>query len=157
MGVSARPEAGDALRVGAAGPGRFAARPLRFVPDQPLTIALLDEAWRGRCAGWLVGPFVFAVCVLDAHGAAMSPGDVLEFLCGRAGRWSPLSADSPDYWRQGAAIRVREDGHVGARHRAQRGPFGQAGHSRADRGGAPVGWRADRPGARRGKATGGRA
>jgi hypothetical protein len=88
-------------------PARAEAAPLPS-PDQPLIIAHLDEAWReGIAGGW--SAIRIAVCVLDAHGAAMSPGDVLEFVRARSS-WSPLSANSPMHWRQGAAVRVRDDG-----------------------------------------------
>jgi hypothetical protein len=61
-------------------------------PDQPLTVAHLDEAWReGAPSSW--SAHRIAICVLDAHGAAMSPVDVLAFVRARDQR-SSLSADS---------------------------------------------------------------
>ena len=77
-------------------------------PDQPLTVAHLDEAWReGVPSSW--SAHRIAICVLDAHGAAMSLDDVLAFVRAR-GQRSLLSTDSSKYWRQGAAIRPRDDG-----------------------------------------------
>ena len=77
-------------------------------PDQALTVAFLDEAWReGIPRDWSAQRI--AVCVLDAHGGTMSPDDVLAFVKVR-GRWSMLSADSSKYWRRGSAIQVRDDG-----------------------------------------------
>jgi hypothetical protein len=77
-------------------------------PDQPLSIAGLDEAWReGVPANWSAQRI--AICVLDAHRKAMAPDDVLAFVRTRS-RWSPLSTDSASHWREGAAIRVRDDG-----------------------------------------------
>lgn len=77
-------------------------------PDLPLTVALLDEALhQGVPSGW--SALRVAICVLDAHGAAMKPDDVLAFVVARS-QWNLLSADASDYWRRGAAIRVRDDG-----------------------------------------------
>ena len=77
-------------------------------PDQPLTVAHLDEAWReGVPRGWSAQRI--AICVLDAHRGTMSPDDVLAFVQARS-RWTMLSTDSSKYWRQGAAIRLRDDG-----------------------------------------------
>ena len=89
-------------------------------PDQPLTVAHLDEAWRdGVPSGW--SGHRIAVCVLDAHGAAMRPDDALAFVRARSQR-SLLSAESSKYWRQGAAIRPRDDGlwHLDVEHEAVR-------------------------------------
>jgi len=77
-------------------------------PDQSLTVACLDEACReGVPRSWSAQRI--AICVLDAHGAAMSADDVLAFVRARS-QWSLLSADSSKYWRRGAAIRPRDDG-----------------------------------------------
>ena len=76
--------------------------------DQPLAVAHLDEAWReGVPSAW--SALRIAICVLDAHGAAMSPVDVLAFVRARSQR-SLLSTDSSKYWRRGAAILPRDDG-----------------------------------------------
>lgn len=76
--------------------------------DEPLSVTDLDEVWRdGVPSTWSAQRI--AVCVLDAHGRAMQPDDVLAFVKARS-RWMLLSADSARYWRRGAAIRAREDG-----------------------------------------------
>ena len=86
---------------------RPAPEPLPTV-DAPLTVAHLDEAWRdGLPSGWSAQRV--ALCVLDAHGRAMDPEDVISFVSARS-RWSPVSARSADYWRRGSAIGVRADG-----------------------------------------------
>lgn len=97
-----RPARAVALRVVREDPG-----PLPSV-DAQLTIAHLDEAWRGGLS-WNWSAQRLAVCVLDAHGEAMSPRDVVAFVAARS-QWSQLSADSAKYWRRGAAVRAREDG-----------------------------------------------
>ncbi len=77
-------------------------------PDEPLTVAQIDEAWRdGLPSSWSAQRT--AICVLDAHRRAMQPAEVLAFVRARS-EWSPLSADSAKYWRRGAAILVRDDG-----------------------------------------------
>ena len=86
---------------------RPAAAPLPTV-DAPLRTTHLDEAWRdGLPNNWSAQRV--ALCILDAHGGAMEPKDVISFVSARS-RWSPVSAKSADYWRRGAAIRVRADG-----------------------------------------------
>jgi hypothetical protein len=76
--------------------------------DEPLTAAHLDEAWReGVPSTW--SAHRIAICVLDAHGTAMSLDEVLAFVRARSQR-SLLSADSSKYWRRGAAVRPRDDG-----------------------------------------------
>jgi hypothetical protein len=77
-------------------------------PAEPLSVAELDSAWRDEV------PFSWsaqrtAICVLDAHGRAMTPDEVLDFISARS-RWSRLSADSARYWRAGAPIRTRAEG-----------------------------------------------
>lgn len=73
----------------------------------PVTVAALHEAWRdGVPNSWSAQRV--AVAVLDAHGTAMSGGDVMAFVSARS-RWSPLRAKSAQFWRSGAII-VREDG-----------------------------------------------
>ena len=76
--------------------------------DAPLRTTHLDEAWRDGLSGNWSAQRV-ALCVLDAHGGAMEPQDVISFVSARS-RWSPVSAKSADYWRRGSAIRVRTDG-----------------------------------------------
>ena len=77
-------------------------------PDHQLTVANLNEAWRdGVPNSWSAQRV--AVVVLDAHGAAMSPAEVLAFVGARS-QWTLLRAESAQYWRSGAAVRVRGDG-----------------------------------------------
>jgi hypothetical protein len=77
-------------------------------PDEPLTVAHLDDAWRHGLPGdWSAQRI--AICVLDAHAAAMPPDRVMTFVAARS-EWSRLSNRSAKYWRRGAAIRVRDDG-----------------------------------------------
>mgnify|MGYP006268683047 CR=1 FL=1 len=93
------------------------AAPLRIVrpeagplpsPDEPLTVEHLEEGWRaGIPNSWSAQRI--AICVLDAHGRAMTPEEVLAFVRTRS-RVSMLSEDSAKYWRRGAAIRVHESG-----------------------------------------------
>jgi len=77
-------------------------------PDAPLTTQYLDELWRdGIPIDWSAQRI--AICVLDAHGTAMHPDDVVALVQARCqGSW--LSADAASYWRRGAPIRTREDG-----------------------------------------------
>ena len=81
--------------------------PLRTL-DQPLTVPELDEAWRDGIPNTWSAQRI-AVAILDAHGTSMSPDDVLAFVRAR-GEWSLLKADSAQYWRSGAAVRVWADG-----------------------------------------------
>jgi len=77
-------------------------------PDEPLTVSVLDELGRnGIPNDWSAQRI--AICVLDAHGKAMRPDDVVAFARAR-GQGSPLLADAASYWRRGAPIRTREDG-----------------------------------------------
>ena len=76
--------------------------------DGPLTVGQLDEAWReGVPSGW--SAYRTAICVLDAHDAAMSLEEMLAFVRAHT-QWSLLSADSSKYWQHGTAIRRRDDG-----------------------------------------------
>ena len=86
---------------------RPAAAPLPTV-DAPLRTTHLDEAWRGGLPSNSSAQRV-ALCILDAHGRAMEPEEMISFVSARS-RWSPVSAKSADYWRRGSAIRVRADG-----------------------------------------------
>jgi hypothetical protein len=89
-------------------------------PDAPLTVAALDEAWReGVPTTWSAQRI--AICVLDAHRKPMRPDDVLAFVGART-PWQMLRADSAQYWRSGAAVRVRADGlwELGGAHDAVR-------------------------------------
>ena len=74
----------------------------------PLTAAHLDEAWRdGVPSNWSAQRVV--LCVLDAHGRAMDPADVISFVSARSQRHS-VSDKPANYWRRGSAIRARADG-----------------------------------------------
>ncbi len=76
-------------------------------PDRPLTIASLDEAWRdGVPSSWSAQRV--AIAVLDSHDAAMFPADVVAFVGARS-PWSPLRAESAQFWRSGA-VQLRGDG-----------------------------------------------
>lgn len=77
-------------------------------PDHQLTVANLNEAWRDGVPNTWSAQRV-AVVVLDAHGAAMSPAEVLAFVGARS-QWTLLRAESAQYWRSGAAVRARDDG-----------------------------------------------
>lgn len=97
-----RPPRAPSLRV-----VRPEAGPLPSV-DSPLTAAMLDEAWRDGVPSNSSAQRL-ALCVLDAHGKAMAPADVVAFVAARS-QWSLLSVDSAKYWRRGAPVRVRDDG-----------------------------------------------
>jgi len=97
-----RPPKAAALRVVRPDPG-----PLPSV-DAALTVAQLDEAWRDGVPSNFSAQRL-ALCVLDAHGKAMLPDDVISFVAVRS-PWNPLSVGSAKYWRRGAPVRVREDG-----------------------------------------------
>ncbi|MDA1183061.1 MAG: hypothetical protein O2930_00255 [Acidobacteria bacterium] len=76
-------------------------------PGDPITVASLNEAWRDGVPNTWSAQRV-AVAVLDAHDGAMAGADVMAFVSARSG-WSPLRAESVQFWRSGA-ITVREDG-----------------------------------------------
>jgi hypothetical protein len=97
-----RPPKAAALRV-----VRQDVGPLPSV-ETPLTVAHLDEAWRDGVPSNSSAQRI-ALCVLDAHGEPMEPADVISFVSAR-GQYSPLSVDSAEYWRRGAAVRVQADG-----------------------------------------------
>jgi hypothetical protein len=97
-----RPPKAAAHRVARPDPGPLPS------PDAPLSPANLDEAWReGVPGGWSAQRV--AVCVLDAHGAAMQPEEVVAFVGARS-RWSQLSTDSANHWHRKSAIRVLGNG-----------------------------------------------
>jgi hypothetical protein len=103
-----------AFRLGLRPPAAPPPKPVRGAegplpsPDEPLTVVALEEAWReGVPPGW--SALRVAICVLDAHQGPMRAEEVLAFVSART-RWSMLSAESAQYWRRGAAVRVREDG-----------------------------------------------
>jgi len=76
--------------------------------DRPLTRAQLDEAWRAG-PPWNWSAQRLAICVLDAHGQPMAPGDVVAFVDAR-GKGHQLRERSARYWRRGAPIRAGDDG-----------------------------------------------
>jgi len=77
-------------------------------PEQPLTVAELQEAWRGiPLPDWSAQRL--ALAVLDAHGSAMTPQDVVGFVASLTDAHR-LTVESQDYWRRGAAVRIRDDG-----------------------------------------------
>ena len=85
---------------------RPAPEPLPTV-DAPLTVVHLDEVWRdGVPSGWSAQRVV--LCILDAHGRAMDPEDVISFVSARS-QWNPVPAQSANYWRRGSAIRARDE------------------------------------------------
>ncbi|MEK7704889.1 MAG: hypothetical protein AAB426_08015 [Myxococcota bacterium] len=75
--------------------------------DQPLTIAELQEAWRGK---WLSNFSAqrLALAILDAHHAPMKPEEVVSFVSSLTDHHA-LRVESGEYWRMGA-VRVRDDG-----------------------------------------------
>jgi hypothetical protein len=97
-----RPPATPSLRV-----VRPAPEPLPE-PGAPLRPELLVEAWQGGVpADWSAQRI--AVCVLDAHGGALRPEEALALVEARGGA-GRLSVESAQFWRQGAPVRLREDG-----------------------------------------------
>lgn len=89
-------------------------------PDSAITLAQLEEAWRDGVPSSFSAQRI-ALCVLDAHGRAMAPADVIAFVAAR-GRPTVLSVDSAKYWRRGAPIHVNDDGlwELDPQHRALR-------------------------------------
>jgi hypothetical protein len=77
-------------------------------PAEPLTPRALEEAWReGVPSQW--SDQRIAICVLDAHGGVLPREEAVALAPARAsGRG--LTARSADFWRRGAAVRVRLDG-----------------------------------------------
>jgi len=77
-------------------------------PDEPLTVAELQEAWRHGVTSEF-SALRTAVCVLDAHDRALRPEEAVEFVAALS-KWSMLRAASAKHWHRGAPIRVKEDG-----------------------------------------------
>ncbi len=86
-------------------------------PDQPLTVAELDEAWRDAWLGsWSDQRLVLAV--LDAHGGPMRPEAIVSFVGERtsqhllrvASARGASAGASARHWRRGSPIRLTEDG-----------------------------------------------
>lgn len=77
-------------------------------PDQPVTLAELDEAWRDHyMTAWSAQRI--ALAILEAHGDAMPPEAVVAFADEHCERHK-LATGSPRYWYGRSPIRVREDG-----------------------------------------------
>jgi hypothetical protein len=77
-------------------------------PDQRLTVAELDEAWKDASLySWSRQRLVLAV--LDARGEPMRPEEVVAFVSAR-NQWHELTADSVKFSRPGSAVEVRPDG-----------------------------------------------
>ena len=76
--------------------------------EEPVTVGELDEAWRDASLhGW--SQQRLALAVLDAHGGAMTPEDVVAFVGART-RWHVLTPDSDSFRRRNSTVRVRDDG-----------------------------------------------
>lgn len=103
-----------AFRLGLRPPKAVSLRVVRPEPaplpplDSALTVAQLDEAWQDGIPSNSSAQRL-ALCVLDAHGKAMLPDEVVSFVSAR-GHCNLLSVDSAKYWRRRAAVQVREDG-----------------------------------------------
>ena len=75
--------------------------------DAPLTVDELKEAWHDASLyGW--SPQRVAMCVLDAHGAALAPDEVVAFVAAQT-EMHPLHRIE-ERWGRPSPIRVREDG-----------------------------------------------
>jgi hypothetical protein len=79
-------------------------------PEVPLTVAELEEAWRGdRLYGWSTQRV--AACVLDAHQRAMAPEEVAAFVRERSASTAHfLTREANEQWRRDGAVRLLEDG-----------------------------------------------
>ena len=78
-------------------------------PDVPLTLAELDRAWTGAAPMNTLSARRLVLAVLDAHGAPMSPDDVVAAVTARA-RWHTLTADTAKFERLGSPIVVDDRG-----------------------------------------------
>ena len=86
--------------------------PIRVIPtardplpslDEAITVVALNEAWRDGVPNTWSAQRV-AVAVLDAHATPMSGAEVMAFVAARS-RWSPIRAESAQFWRSGAIAR----------------------------------------------------
>lgn len=76
--------------------------------EEPVTVGELDEAWRDASLhAWSLQRL--ALAVLDAHGGAMTPEEVVAFVGART-RWHVLTPDSDSFRRRNSTVRVRDDG-----------------------------------------------
>ncbi len=78
-------------------------------PEVPLTTAEIEEAFRGAYLGTAWSAQRLALAVLDSHGGRLPAERVLEVLH-RLTPHHSLREGSAQYWRRGAAVRVRDDG-----------------------------------------------
>jgi hypothetical protein len=79
--------------------------PPRPPVTQPLSIEELDEAWRNDANLHAWSAQRLALAVLDAHGRAMAPDDVVAFVSART-KWHRLGAGPMTFRRTGAAVAV---------------------------------------------------
>jgi hypothetical protein len=84
-------------------------RPPRPPAEQRLSVAELDEAWRGdaNLRGWSAQRI--ALAILDAHDGPMRPDEVVAFVAART-RWHKLVAGPATFRRAGAAVAIEADG-----------------------------------------------
>ncbi len=76
-------------------------------PDVPLSVAELDEAWReASLYSWSAQRV--AICILDAHGDALAPAEVVAFVAART-QWHPLHG-AERRWGRPSPILVLDDG-----------------------------------------------
>ncbi|QDV04622.1 hypothetical protein Poly30_01130 [Planctomycetes bacterium Poly30] len=78
-------------------------------PDEPLTVAELEEAWRDAYMGGAWSNQRIALAILDALGGPRSPEEVIAFADTHCQRHH-LKAESAQYWRSGAPIAADSDG-----------------------------------------------
>jgi hypothetical protein len=77
-------------------------------PDQRLTLAELDEAWKNAPL-YSLSRQRLVLAVLDAHDEPMAPEKVISFVAARTG-YHGLTADSTKFKRKGSSVEVRSDG-----------------------------------------------
>ena len=77
-------------------------------PDQRLTLAELDEAWKNAPL-YSLSRQRLVLAVLDAHDEPMAPEKVISFVAARTG-YHGLTADSAKFKRKGSSVEVRTDG-----------------------------------------------
>jgi hypothetical protein len=77
-------------------------------PEQPLSVAELDEGWRdASLSSW--SQQRLALAVLDAHGAPMRPEDVVAFVAART-KYFRMSVDNEYFRQSAAAVRIDAEG-----------------------------------------------
>jgi len=110
-----------AFRLGLRPPRMPRLSVVRSAPGEPLpdlhehlTVAELDEAWRGASLyAW--SSYRLALAVLDAHGEPMAPEDVVAFVRARS-QWHSLSPDSAKFRNRRSTVHLREDGRWESGH-----------------------------------------